>query len=155
MGPSIDDGEHDLPPVLRHRPSTERGLQGIDPPDARVQELAAHLARRRYDDALRIAHAILRDRPEDMVALASIDQCRASLEALHAFSSSALMRTPVLAMGGSALQGLPLDHRAGFIISLVDGHSTVSLILDMCPMNRPEALAVIFGLVEDRVLALK
>lgn len=145
----------DLPEFAkRHRASTDRGLNAIDPLEERAHALAKALGQRLYDDALRIAHAILRDRPEDMVALSSIDHCRTSLEALHAFSTSALMRTPSLAIGGPALQALPLDHRAGFIISLVDGRSTVSLILDMCPMKRPEALAVIFALVEDSVLVL-
>jgi hypothetical protein len=185
MPPSIDDGDDDVPDLLRkerttpvgevrasdrptglpafdlqkfakrHRQSTDRGLHAVDGTDPRVGELSEHLLRRRYDDVLRIAHAILRDRPDDMVALSSIDQCRTSLEALHAFSTSALMQTPTLVIGGPALQSLPLDHRAGFIISLVDGHSPVSLILDMCPMNRPEALSVIFALVEDHVLILK
>ena len=137
-----------------HRDSPRSGIEAVKA-DPRVNELAERLRRREYDDALRVAHAILRDRPDDMVALSSIDECRASLEALHAFSTSALMRTPSLAIGGPALHALPLDHRAGFILSLVDGYSTVSLILDMCPMSRPETLAVIFALVEDRVLVLK
>lgn len=139
----------------RHRAPTGPNLEAVNATDVRVQDLTDKLHRRQYDDALRVAHAILRDRPDDMVALSSIEECRSSLEALHAFSTSALMRTPSLLVGGPALQTLPLDHRAGFIISLVDGHSTVSLIMDMCPMPRPETLAVIFALVEDNVLALR
>ena len=138
-----------------HRNSSPSGLDTSNAADPRVQNLADKLHRRQYDDALRVAHAILRDRPDDMVALSSIDECRTSLESLHAFSSSALMRTPSLALDGPALHTLRLDHRAGFILSLVDGHSTVSLILDMCPMSTPETLAVIFGLVQDRVLVLR
>ena len=146
----------DLPTFAKHHCDTpDRGLDAVKPADPRVQELADRLRRRDYDTALRVAHAILRDRPDDMVALSSIDECRTSLESLHAFSSSAMMRTPSLAVGGPALQTLPLDHRAGFILSLVDGRSTVSLILDMCPMPRPETLAVIFALVEDHVLVLE
>jgi hypothetical protein len=138
-----------------HSDSPHRGVAASHVADPRIQDLADKLHWRQYDDALRVAHAILRDRPDDMVALSSIDECRTSLESLHAFSSSALMRTPSLATDGPALNTLRLDHRAGFILSLVDGHSTVSLILDMCPMSTPEALAVIFGLVQDRVLVLR
>ena len=135
--------------------SPDCALGAVHAPDPRVEDLADKLRRRQYDDALRVAHAILRDRPDDMVALSSIDECRTSLELLHAFSTSALMRTPSLAVDGPALHMLPLDHRAGFILSLVDGHSTVSLILDMCPMSSPETLAVLFALVQDGVLVLR
>ena len=178
MNIGSDEDEDDVPPLLRAERTTppspvvpsasERptGVPAFDVPklcalgavhgaDPRVEDLADKLRRRQYDDALRVAHAILRDRPDDMVALSSIDECRTSLELLHAFSTSALMRTPSLAVDGPALHMLPLDHRAGFILSLVDGHSTVSLILDMCPMSSPETLAVLFALVQDRVLVLR
>ena len=146
----------DLQELAKHHcDPTHRGVEASAVADPRVQDLADKLHRRQYDDALRVAHAILRDRPDDMVALSSIDECRTSLESLHAFSTSALMRTPSLAPDGPALNTLRLDHRAGFILSLVDGRSTVSLILDMCPMSTPETLAVIFGLVQDHVLVLR
>ncbi|MEO6574914.1 MAG: hypothetical protein ABIP89_13805, partial [Polyangiaceae bacterium] len=74
--------------------------------------------------------------------------------ALQAFSTTALDKIPSAAIGGPPLHDLRLDHRAGFILSLIDGMSTVSTILDMCPLARAEALAVIFSLVEDRIIVL-
>jgi hypothetical protein len=108
-----------------------------------------------YDRALALAHALLKKRPDDVIALACIEECLEALEALHIFSSASLQRVPSAAIGGPALHALKLDHRAGFILSLVDGISPVSLILDMCPMPRPEALRVIFGLTKDGVLVLR
>ncbi len=123
--------------------------------DARIQDIGDAVRFHDYERALVLAHAVLRERPADVIALACIDECGGALEALHVFSSASLQRVPVSAITGPALYGLKLDHRAGFILSLVDGVSTVALILDMCPMPRPQALQVVFGLIKDGVLAFK
>lgn len=46
------------------------------------------------------------------------------------------------------VQWLTLDHRAGFLLSLVDGQSTVDEILDISGMTRLDALKIIFDLAE-------
>jgi hypothetical protein len=49
---------------------------------------------------------------------------------------------------------LSLDHRAGFLLSLVDGISTVEEILDMSGMTRLEALRLMYTLTQQNVVAL-
>jgi hypothetical protein len=59
---------------------------------------------------------------------------------------------PRLLFPPTAIIGLPIDHRAGFLLALIDGVQTLDEILDVCPMTVTEALAVLttlesFGLV--------
>jgi hypothetical protein len=66
-----------------------------------------------------------------------------------------LDRVPVVRMRLDELRMLSLDHRAGFVLSLVDGSMTVSTLLDLCPMPRAEALRILSALLERGVIALR
>lgn len=46
------------------------------------------------------------------------------------------------------LRTLPLDARAAYLLSLVDGRCSVDLILDVCEMDRGEALGALADLLE-------
>jgi hypothetical protein len=52
------------------------------------------------------------------------------------------------------VQWLSLDHRAGFLLSLVDGMSTVDEILDISGMTRLDALKILHDLTEQQVVKL-
>ena len=122
--------------------------------DPRLLKLAEKLEVREYDAALALARDILTTRPNDIIALAYVQECGAALEAVRVFSTTALEKIPAAAIGGPPIHDLRLDHRAAFILSLIDGVSPISTILDMCPLPRDEALKVIFSLVEDRIIVL-
>ena len=64
----------------------------------------------------------------------------------------ALDGIPRLAVSQSELMAMPLDHRAGFIMSLVDGTYTVEMILDVCPLPRERALAILGELADRGVI---
>src|SRR5438445_7995672 len=49
-------------------------------------------------------------------------------------------RVPRLAVPLEDLAVLPLDHREGFLLSLIDGTSTIESILDVCAMPFDEAV---------------
>ncbi|HZU84855.1 MAG TPA: hypothetical protein VE987_18115 [Polyangiaceae bacterium] len=68
--------------------------------------------------------------------------------------SELLARVPRLVVSTIELQSLPLDHRAGFIMSFVDGTYTVEMILDACAMRRDDALAILRELAARGVIAL-
>jgi hypothetical protein len=65
------------------------------------------------------------------------------------------LRVPHLALGERELTGLALDHREGFVLSRVDGHSTIETVLDVCAMPADEALEIISRLVERGIIALR
>ena len=63
-------------------------------------------------------------------------------------------RVPTLAASPEELMRLPLDHRAGFFLSLIDGRSSVGAILDACAMPSDEALGILNALLAQHVVHL-
>jgi hypothetical protein len=68
-----------------------------------------------------------------------------------------LSAVPVVAVRLGQLVKLPLDPRAGYVLSLVDGRCDVETIVDICAteMERPEALDVLGKLLHLGVIALR
>ncbi len=64
-------------------------------------------------------------------------------------------KVPRLAIGHDELEGWLLDHREGFILSLIDGVSTVEAILDVAGMPQGEALFVLCDLCARGVVVLE
>jgi hypothetical protein len=62
---------------------------------------------------------------------------------------------PVVVMTGDSLKRLPLDHRAGFILSLLDGSLDLDTIIDLCGMDRDEALGIVRDLFESGVVEFR
>ena len=56
-------------------------------------------------------------------------------------------------MSGAAKSGL--DHRAGFLLTFVDGMSTVEDILDASGLPRGDALHVLADLLTKGVIAMR
>src|SRR5258706_5318142 len=59
-----------------------------------------------------------------------------------------LRRIPVLRIALSELAALPLEPRAAFILSRIDGRMTIENILDVCAMPSPEAAGIIDELID-------
>jgi hypothetical protein len=59
-----------------------------------------------------------------------------------------------VAVPSDQIRWLTLDHRAGFLLSLVDGGITVDQILDISGMPRLDALRIMYQLLDQRVISL-
>ena len=57
-------------------------------------------------------------------------------------------------MAPEEIQGLSLDHRSGFLFSLIDGVSTFDDIIDMASMGRLDALRLLYEMREQGVLVV-
>ncbi len=90
-------------------------------------------------------------RPLPKLAPATEAPTRPELPAALAFFG----RVPVLLTPMSQLASLPLDHRAGFLVSLIDGTSSIESLLDACAMPAEEAIAILNGLLEQHIVALR
>jgi hypothetical protein len=132
--------------VDRALPSPELDLLG------EMEELYA------LDDlsgALRFAELILGREPEHEQAQRCADSCRSRLLALYASKIGSQQAVPIPALGDAELRWLGLDHRAGFLLSRVDGHATVEEVLDICGMPRLEALKTLVSLIERGAIRLR
>jgi len=62
---------------------------------------------------------------------------------------------PWLVMTLEQIRALPVDHRAGFILSLIDGRCSVEMILDMAGLPEQLALRIIATLMKHGAIELR
>ncbi len=108
-----------------------------------------------YTGALEIAELMLAEDPDDMVAAECAESCRGVLEGMYAARLGPLDRVPTVLVQRTQLRWLSIDHRAGFVLSLIDGSSTLEMILDVCGMPRLDAIRILHELVAQKIVALK
>ena len=82
------------------------------------------------------------------------DRCTDVLSQMYLARLGSLAQAVRVAVPNDQIRWLSLDHRAGFLLSLVDGHSTIEEILDISGMPRLDALRILYGLLDQRVIAL-
>jgi len=125
--------------VDRSRPSQQLDLVG------EMEDLYA------LDDltgALRYAELILGREPDNGQARRCAENCRERLVLLYSSKIGTLDGVPMPSLNETELRWLGLDHRSGFLLSRVDGFSTVEEILDVCGMPRLEALKTLVDLLD-------
>lgn len=68
---------------------------------------------------------------------------------------AALSGTPYVAMALAEVQRLPLDPRAGFLMSMIDGSSSIPDLCDLAGMPEDEVVSVLTELARHKVIAFK
>ncbi len=131
-----------LPPVLastppRERPGEDPVIEILSNPPLDADPLEE--ARLRLDagdetGALAIVEDLLRRTPSHAPARELAAECERVLVEKYTTALGRLDRVPKLAVALDRLVSLALDHRAGFLISFIDGQSTVAAIVDMSGM---------------------
>ena len=66
-----------------------------------------------------------------------------------------LDRVPFVAVPPEQLKWLSIDHRAGFVLSHVDGVCSLEQILDVSGMPTLDALRILYELAQQRVIAFR
>jgi len=105
-----------------------------------------------YSGALDVAEALLENNAGDIEASKCADQCREVLTQMYKARIGPLDRVPVVVVAREQLRWLTIDHRAGFVLSLIDGISSVEMILDMSGMPLLDALKIICELSQQRII---
>jgi hypothetical protein len=108
-----------------------------------------------YSGALEMAELMLAEDPGDLAATECAESCRGVLESMYAARLGSLDRVPTVLVQRTQLRWLSIDHRAGFVLSLIDGSSTLEMILDVCGMPRLDAIRILHELVAQKIVALK
>ena len=107
-----------------------------------------------FSGALVIAEGIIESNPEDLEAPRYAQSCRDVLTQMYSARLGALDQIVAVAVPSDQIRWLTLDHRAGFLLSLIDGGSTVDQILDISGMPRLDALRIMYQLLDQRVISL-
>jgi hypothetical protein len=142
-------------PVLElelDRPSAATASEGQE--DLALTELKDRYAMGDFSGALVIADGILAANPEDLAAPRYAQSCRDVLTQMYSARIGSLDQVVSVAVPNDQIRWLTLDHRAGFLLSLIDGGSTVDQILDISGMTRLDALRIIYQLLDQRVISL-
>ncbi len=120
-----------------------------------LAELRERYALGDFSGALTIAEGILEDDKDNGDAQRYAESCRDVLKQMYAARLGSLQQVPVVAIPAEQLRWLTLDHRSGFLLSHVDGVSTLEEILDVSGMNHLEAMRIIYELLQQKVIALQ
>lgn len=105
-----------------------------------------------FTGALSEAERRLGLNPEDDEALRYLDECRRTLIRMYTARLAPLDRAVRLAVAPGEIRWLTLDHRAGFLISRMDGVCSVEDLLDISGMPRLDALKILHELVNRGVV---
>ncbi|MES1189084.1 MAG: hypothetical protein ABUL60_35035 [Myxococcales bacterium] len=122
--------------------------------DSEITEMKDRYAMGDFTGALVVAEGLLEVNGDDIDAQRYAQSCRDVLMQMYAARLGSLSQRVRVAVPGDQIRWLSLDHRAGFVLSLIDGSSTVEELLDISGMNRLDALRILFTLYDQRVIAL-
>jgi hypothetical protein len=132
----------------------------LDAPHAqRAEDPALAQMRDRYaagdfTGALVLAESLLETEPDNDEVQRYAQSCRDVLTQMYAARLGPLEQVVSVAIPPDQVRWLSLDHRSGFLLSLVDGVSSIEEILDISGMTRLDALRIMFTLLEQQIISL-
>lgn len=135
-------------PAARSAPAKNRT------PSTSVPDMQDRYAVGDFTGALVVAESILDQNPDDEDAKRYAQSCREVLTQMYAARIGPMDQVAVVAVPTDQITWLSLDHRAGFLLSLVDGVSSIEEILDISGMTRLDALRIMYTLVQQNVITL-
>jgi hypothetical protein len=123
----------------------------LDPGDPLI-DLRDRYAVGDFTGANEIAESILAEQPNNAEALRFRESCRDVLSQMYTARLGPSSGIPRLAIPAAELQWLSLDHRTGFLLSCVDGRSTIEEILDVSGMPALDALRILYTLLQQQII---
>lgn len=125
------------------------------PPPPTLQEMNDRVALGDYSGALEIAEKLLEIDASNEAANACAENCRNVLKQMYTARIGPLDRVPMVMVARDQLRWLSIDHRAGFVLSLVDGVSSLEMILDVSGMPELDALRILSELAQQRIISFR
>jgi hypothetical protein len=168
----LDDSRGALTaPAVEEKPrlspsSIERAVVGLVEDSAssvisqrEIEEPTAYVLERYrtgdFEAALEMANIILTKTPGNLLVQQCRDKCGDALAKVYAKNIRPLDRIPLLVAQPAPIDTGAIDHRTGFLLSLVDGSCTLEAIVEVCGMPRLDALRILDDLVQRGVIRVK
>ena len=123
------------------------------PPSA--QEMNDRVSLGDYTGALEIAEKLLVIDPDNEQVSVCAESCRGVLRQMYTARIGPLDRVPMVMVARDQLRWLSIDHRAGFVLSLIDGVSSLEMILDVTGMPELDALRILSELAQQRIISFR
>lgn len=153
------------PPAAAPKRRTTAGFQGPDapvvqsaPPEKKtdpLQDMRDRYSLGDYTGALAVAETILDTDPQNREAEECAENCRSVLKQMYAARLGPLDRVPIVMVPADQLRWLSIDHKAGFVLSHIDGISSLEMILDVSGMPTLEALRILCELAQQRIISFR
>ncbi len=141
---------------VRSGQDLSRRFTSIPPPSADpIRNMKDRYAMGDFTGALSVAEKVLAEDPTNGEATRFAQSCRDVLTDMFASRIGGMDQLVTVAMGPDQIRWLSLDHRAGFLLSMVDGTSTVEELLDVSGMQPLDALRILCSLLDQQVVALR
>jgi hypothetical protein len=144
--------EHTKHPSSRARVKVDTKLDASDPARAKLCE---KFFAGDYAGALQLAEELVETDANDESARDFVEECRRLLEKDYVARLGSLDKVPTLRVSPTQLRALAIDHQAGFLLSRVDGVSSLDNLLDVSAMPRLDALRLIHRLFEEGVIGFE
>ena len=135
-------------------PPPRAAFKQAEPEESALGAMKDRYAMGDFSGALAIAEAVLEANPADREAPRYAQSCRDVLTQMYSARLGSLDQLVAVAVPSDQIRWLTLDHRAGFLLSLIDGGLTVDQILDISGMPRLDALRIMYQLLDQRVISL-
>lgn len=119
------------------------------------REMRERLLLEDFNGSLGLAQRLVEIDAHDGEARRVVEQCRKELRASYLTRLGGIDHIPVLTISRSELRWLALDHRAGFVLSLIDGGSSIEDIIDVSTMPSFEVLRTLYTLHTQNVISLR
>lgn len=118
-------------------------------------ELKERYALGDFTGALELAETMLKSKPDHPVASSYANNARQVLVHMYSARLGSTAAVPSLVMAPEQLRWLNLDPKAGFLLGLVDGFSTIEEIIDMSTLAPLEVLKTLYDLSLQKVIVSK
>lgn len=139
-------------PAFLERAKKKSIRQDVPPTE---EEMNERVALGDYTGALAIAEKLLVDDPKNASINSVAENCRTVLRQMYITKIGPMDRVPMVMVPRDQLRWLSIDHRAGFVLSLVDGVSSLEMILDVSGMPELDALRILTELAQQRIISFR
>lgn len=155
--PALETGDDPATPELAT--SKPKPLESSEPPPPSqadpVVDMRDRFSLGDYSGALAVAEMLLVKEPHNVEAAKMAEECQRVLIKMYAARIGPLDRVPMVMVQPHELRWLSIDHRAGFLLSLVDGMSSIEMILDVSGMPLLDTLRILHELYQQRVITFR
>ena len=140
-----DDGDRVTPIAIDSAPSSVADS---------AREMVVRFEAKNYGGALVLAESVLISDPHNVDARRLAESCREMLGDKYLSSLGGREGVPRVSMSPDEVRDLSLDHRAGFLLSFIDGSMSIEEVLDVSSMPELDVLRIMFELRQQGAIEI-
>lgn len=145
-----------LPETLQEFGVIDEDFSGLQPVAEAWDDVYAEMWKafkgRDYGRAVDLGERFIASHPTHAAAKLFVEECRTLLAAQLARQLDPLERVLVPCAALSALKSANIDARTAFLLSQVDGRTTLEDLVDLAPMSRAEALRIVAAALDSGLI---